>query len=83
MTFRPSNPLAGEVAPLIAANFLPENRPLNRDRPRVPIRASPESMGAEAYMRHLAAKAEEDARIIAQGWDSNTTGTGPVMGSDW
>ena len=71
------------VAQLIAANFLPENRPVNRDRPRRPIRASVETMGAEGYMRYLAQKAEDDKKILEQGWNSNTTGTGPVMGSDW
>ena len=71
------------VVPLIAANFLPENRPLNRDRPRRPIRASVETMGAEGYMRYLSQKAEDDKKILEQGWNSNTTGTGPVMSSDW
>lgn len=69
--------------PLVAANFLPENRPLNRDRSPQPIRPSPDTMGAEGYMRYLSQKAEEDKKIIEQGWNSNTTATGPVMGSDW
>ena len=71
------------VAPLIAANFLPEDRPVNRDRPRKPIRASIETMGAEGYMRYLSQKVEADKKILEQGWNSYTTGTGPVMGSDW
>jgi hypothetical protein len=71
------------VVPLIAANFLPENRPINRDRPRRPILASVETMGAEGYMRYLAQKADNDKKILEQGWNPNTTGTGPVMGSDW
>ena len=71
------------VAPLIAANFSPENRPINRDRPHRPILASVESMGAEGYMRYLTQKAENDKKILEQGWNPNTTGTGPVMGSDW
>lgn len=71
------------VAPLIAANFLPENRPLNRDRTPRPIRPSPETMGAGAYMRYVAQKAEADKKVIEQGWNANTTGMGPVMGSDW
>ena len=71
------------VVPLIAANFLPENRPTDRDRPRRPILASVEAMGAEAYMRYLAQNADNDKKILEQGWNSNTTGKGPVMGSDW
>jgi hypothetical protein len=71
------------VAPLVAANFLPENRPLNRDRSPRPIRPSPDTMGAEGYMRYLSHKADEDKKIIEQGWNANTTATGPVMGSDW
>lgn len=69
----------GGVAPIVAANFLPENRPLNRDQiPR------PERMGAEAYMRYLTRKADDDdQKIVEQGWNSSTTGTGPVMGSNW
>jgi hypothetical protein len=65
------------IAPLIAANFLPENRPLNRDRP------APDNLGAEGYMRYISQKADEDQKIIEQGWNANTTATGPVMGSDW
>ena len=71
------------VAPLIAANFLPENRPINRDRPRRPVRASVETLGAEGYMRYLTQKAEDNKKIIDDSWNPNTTGTGPVMGSDW
>jgi len=71
------------IAPLIAANFLPENRPLNRDRGPRPIRPSPETMGAEGYMRYVSQKATEDKKIIEQGWNAGTTATGPVMGSDW
>ena len=71
------------VAPLIAANFLPENRPLDRDRPRRPVHASVETLGAEGYLRYLTQKAEGDKKIAEEGWNSNTTGTGPVMGSDW
>ena len=71
------------VAPLIAANFLPEDRPLDRDRPRRPVRASVETLGAEGYLRYLTKKAQDDKKIVEEGWNSNTTGTGPVMGSDW
>jgi len=71
------------AAPLIAANFLPENRPLDRDRPRRAVRATVETLGAEGYLRYLTQKAEEDKKIVEEGWNSNTTGTGPVMGSDW
>jgi hypothetical protein len=71
------------VVPLIAANFLPENRPLNRDRSPRPIRPSPDTMGAEGYMRYISQKDDEDKKILEQGWNANTTATGPVMGSDW
>ena len=71
------------VAPLIAANFLPENPPVDRDRPHRPVRASIETLGAEGYLRYLTQKAEVDKKIVEEGWNSNTTGTGPVMGSDW
>jgi hypothetical protein len=71
------------MAPLIAANFLPEDRPINRDRPRRPVRASVDSLGAEGYLRYITQKAEDDKRIVEEGWNSKTTGTGPVMGSDW
>jgi hypothetical protein len=71
------------VAPLIAKNFSPENRPLDRDRPHRPVRASVETLGAEGYLRYLTEKAEADKKIVEDGWNSNTTGTGPVMGSDW
>jgi hypothetical protein len=71
------------VVPLVAANFLPENRPLDRDRPHRPIRASIETLGAEGYMHYLTQKAEDDKKILEEGWNSNTIGTGPIMGSDW
>lgn len=79
----PQHNPTNSIAPLIAANFLPENRPLNRDRPPRPIRPSPQTMGAEGYMRYISQKAEDDKVILEQGWNSKTTGTGPVMGSDW
>jgi len=69
--------MSSGIAPLIAANFLPENRPLNRDRPESG------TTGAEGYMRYISQKANEDQKIIKQGWNANTTATGPVMGSDW
>lgn len=69
----------------VAASFLPENRPLNPDdRPGLlHKRTSSENMGAEAYMRYLTNKADNDQRIIDSGWNTNTSATGPVMGSDW
>jgi hypothetical protein len=74
----------GTVVPLKAENFLPENRPTNRDRPHRPILASPETMGAEGYMRYLSQKAEDDKKILEQGWNANTTAKGPVAtGSEW
>lgn len=71
-----------DIIPIIAANFLPENRPLNRDLSPTPSRHSPNTMGAEGYMRYISQKAN-DQKIIEQGWNANTTATGPVMGSDW
>lgn len=70
-------PLNG-FGPLLAANLLPENRPLNRA-----VRPSPDFVGAEGYMRYLSQKANEDKKIVEQGWNAKTTATGPVMGSDW
>lgn len=71
------------VMPLKAANFTPENRPINRDRSPRAILLSPESLGAEGYMRYITARAGDDKKIVESGWNSNTAGTGPVMGSDW
>ena len=68
----------------VAASPLPENRPLNVDgRSGVLEQASSESMGAEAYMRYLSNKANNEQKIIDPGWNANTNATGPVMGSDW
>lgn len=71
------------IAPLIASNFLPENRPLNRERSPRPVRPSSDTMGAEGYMRYISQKDDQDKKILEQGWNANTTATGPVMGSDW
>jgi len=60
---------------------LSENRPLSRAIPIV--RPPPESMDAEAYMRYLTQKAADDQQIKEHGWNTNTTGTGPVIGPDW
>ena len=59
------------------AAALGENRPL-RQSTRL-------EDSAEGYTRHLARKtqAEEDQKIIEAGWNANTTGLGPVMGSEW
>lgn len=62
-------------------NVLSENRPLSRAIPIV--RLPGEIMDAEGYMRYLAQKAEDDKQVKQHGWNTNTTGTGPVMGSDW
>jgi hypothetical protein len=74
---------ANGTVPLVVSSFLAENRPLNGDRSPRLTRPSPDTMGAEGYMRYLSQKADEDQKIIEQGWNSNTTATGPVMGSDW
>jgi hypothetical protein len=71
------------IVPLIAANFLPENRPLNRDQSPRPIRPSPDTIGAEGYMRYISKKDDQDKKILEQGWNANTTATGPVIGSNW
>jgi hypothetical protein len=68
-------------AQLNPVNFLPENRPLSRDERST--RPSPEHLGAEGYMRYISQKAADDKKAIERGWNSNTTGTGPIMGSDW
>ena len=54
-----------------------ENRPLSGF-------TSLESLGAEGYMRYLTQKADDDKKIIEQGWNAGTTSTGPVIpGTDW
>lgn len=63
-------------AQLNPVNFLPENLPLSRDERSA--RPSPEHLGAEGYMRYVSQKADEDKNAIEQGWNANTTGTGPV-----
>ena len=65
-------------AQLVPASFLPENYALNRGE----ILRS-ETMGAEAYMRYITRKADDDPKMVDQGWNSSTTGTGPIMGSNW
>lgn len=67
-------------APGMASIFLPENRPFNSERYQ---RAVPLATSAEGYMRYLSNKDENDKQIIEQGWNANTTGTGPITGSDW
>lgn len=64
-----------------AANNLSENRPLSRAIPIV--RPAPETMDAEGYMRYLTQKADDDKKVSELGWNPNTTGKGPIMGSDW
>jgi hypothetical protein len=78
-----TNSPVDSVAPLIISNFLPENRPLNRGRSPRPIPPSTDSLGTEGYMHYLSQKADEDKRVVEQGWNANTTATGPVIGSDW
>ena len=60
---------------------LSENRPLSRAIPIV--RPPPDSMDAEDYMRYLSQKAADDQFVKEHGWNTNTTGTGPVNGADW
>jgi len=62
-------------------NFLSENRPLNGIGHS--SRSSPEHLGAADYMRYLSQRTAEDQKGIARGLNSNTSGTGPIAGSDW
>jgi hypothetical protein len=70
------------TGPLVVSSILSENHPLKRERSHRAIRPSPDG-GAEAYLRFLSPKPEQNETIIEQGWNANTTATGPVMGSDW
>lgn len=70
---------AGQV-PAMASSFLSENVPFKPERYPRPI-IPPQN--AEAYMRYLALKDDDDKQVGEQGWNANTTGTGPVNGSDW
>ncbi|KAE8453154.1 hypothetical protein EG329_011221 [Mollisiaceae sp. DMI_Dod_QoI] len=66
--------------PAIATSFLSENRPFNSERfPRATVPPN----DAEAYMRYLALKDENNKQIFEQGWNPETTGTGSVSGSNW
>lgn len=78
-TSQPSSP---SFATLTSANFLSENRPLNRNRSPLLARPSPKNLGAEEHVRYVIEK-DEDQKIIEAGWNAKTTATGPVMGSDW
>lgn len=40
-------------------------------------------MGAENYMRYVSAKAEADKQVVERGWNAETDGTGPILGSEW
>lgn len=67
------------AAPVMATSPLPENRPFTSEQ--VPRAAS--HPDAESYTRYLATKDENSKQIIEHGWNSNTTGRGPISGSDW
>ncbi|KAE9380250.1 hypothetical protein N431DRAFT_323499 [Stipitochalara longipes BDJ] len=72
-------------ASILAANFLPENRPLNVNRLQRPTPPPVETMGAEEYMRYLTQKDEADKKLFEKHYnaDGSQSGTGPVSGSDW
>lgn len=64
----------------ITTGFHFENVPLNSERyPRAIIPPN----NAEAYMRYLALKDENNKQVVEQGWNANTSGAGPIKGSDW
>jgi hypothetical protein len=77
-----SQPNSPGFAPQVSANFLPENRSLNRNQSPLLTRPPPKNMTAEEYARYVVEK-DEDQKIIEAGWNAKTTATGPVMGSDW
>jgi hypothetical protein len=74
---------AVSFAPANAANFLPENRPLTRNRLHRPTPPPAESRGAEGYMRYLSQKNEIDKKGPEKKWNTDEPGTGPVSGPDW
>jgi len=74
---------AAGVGSFNAATFLPENRPMARNRLQRPTPAPAESMGAEEYMRYLSQKDEIDKKGLEKKWNTEDSGTGPVSGSDW
>jgi hypothetical protein len=66
------------------ANFLPENRPLSRDRTHRPITASADALDAEGYLRTVGRMDDDNHKEdVEQGWSSKTSGSGPVMSSEW
>ena len=67
-----------------AANFLPENRPLSRDRTQRPIAASADALDAEGYLRTVGRMGDDNnIEDVEQGWSGKTSGSGPVMSSEW
>jgi hypothetical protein len=75
---------AGGLGSFNAATFLPENRPMARNRLQRPTPPPAESMGAEEYMRYLSQKNESDKKGLEKKWNTEEeSGTGPVSGSDW
>lgn len=68
---------------IMAANYQSENRPIKQDRYQRNAPQSFEPMSAEDFVRSVAKK-EADKKIVAQGWNSATTGVGPVpSGAEW
>ncbi|RDL37318.1 uncharacterized protein BP5553_04751 [Venustampulla echinocandica] len=65
------------------ADLLSENRPLTGARPQRRNHDPTGSMGAEGYLLLVSQKAEKDKKTVEQGWNANTTGAGPDMGSSW
>ncbi len=79
------NTSASNGASSTVANFQSENRPINQDKHQRNSRLI-EPMGAEGYLRYVSAKdiSQEDRKILEQGWNPNTTATGPVRpGEEW
>lgn len=69
---------------LTAVNFLPENHPLTQDRTQRPIAASADALDAEGYLRMLGRMGDDNNKEdVEQGWSGKTSGSGPVMSSEW
>jgi hypothetical protein len=67
-----------------AANFLPENRPVSRDRTQRPIAVSADALDAEGYLRTVGRMGDDNNKEeIEQGWSGKASGSGPVMSSEW
>lgn len=83
LKFDPPNQSTSGGVPATPPSLLSENRPLKHVRSSRAARPTGDALDAEGYMRYLSQKADEDKRSLESGWNANTTGTSPAMGSNW